>query len=363
MRTTDWAKNPFHILSLSYLHRQDAFFARLILCVLYNKRSTFFVCTCLVVFVTKYGKKKRWNKFFPTLLSSPRAVRNCFKIKDSAQSQYGTFPNQRGKRQHPLPCTASSSLNSYSPALFPSPSCIMEHTSDANIATVGDNVTDDDTHSTESLPLIRSASISYLRAEACAPMEDEQGFFVEARMDQVPIVDMTKVQGNCKHVLHRTFFFGILPLLIRTLEEWRRRWGTMPRFPPNGLISYLASIMDLQTRTLLPDNAVTTPPCICENRSSTTCVSHIYDCWWEVRGGQDRGEREKEPYCNCLLSRRPEVGVFIAAPLIMRKFISRELRQDTVLLEKEEEFCSIPPPLIGKSVRGENCTVGIATPC
>lgn len=229
----------------------------------------------------------------------------------------------------------------------------MEHTSDANIATVGDNVTDDDTHSTESLPLIRSASISYLRAEACAPMEDEQGFFVEARMDQVPIVDMTKVQGNCKHVLHRTFFFGILPLLIRTLEEWRRRWGTMPRFPPNGLISYLASIMDLQTRTLLPDNAVTTPPCICENRSSTTCVSHIYDCWWEVRGGQDRGEREKEPYCDCLLSRRPEVGVFIAAPLIMRKFMSRELRQDTVLLEKEEEFCSIPPPLIGKSVRGK----------
>lgn len=143
-------------------------------------------------------------------------------------------------------------------------------TANSQIAAVG---TDSDTSNSESVPPIKSSSMGYLRGQACAPLDEEQGFFVEARMNHVPVVDMTKIQDKCKHVLHRTFFFGILPLIIRTLEEWRRRWGTLPRVPPTGLLDYLAAIMDYQTNTLLPDNLTAVgPPCVCPNFSSLVCV-------------------------------------------------------------------------------------------
>lgn len=82
------------------------------------------------------------------------------------------------------------------------------------------------------------------------------------------------------------------------------------------------------------------------------CTFSIYDCWWEVRGGHERNTQL--PNCDCFLTRRPEVGVFIAAPYIMRKFMTRELRQNVIQLENraQDELCSIPPPLIGKDVPG-----------
>lgn len=115
------------------------------------------------------------------------------------------------------------------------------------------------------------------------PKNMELGMCLEsADPEQHVIMDLTKIGHECAHVYHRVFAFGIAPLLVRLLENYRKRTATkftkVPENPDEGFFALLAGVMQSQLSQITPPRTpqvisnVMTIPKFCCQPSATACV-------------------------------------------------------------------------------------------